>query len=125
MAMWCVERGAALQLEGEVGFGRPCVGVIIGGSYPSYKWYDSNYQRLDDNGQVWVPADAYHKHPCVAVLGRGDQAEKQLYEWLRWFDANGFELIETHKKAEELLYLDAVDLMLGKGHECRMVRKKD
>ena len=28
----------------------------------------------------------------MAVLGRGEEAESQLYDWLQWFDTNGFKL---------------------------------
>ena len=93
MAVWAARNGLQLVLEGECGFGRECVGVLADGKYPDYEWYDAEYtERVDQNGEVWAPKDAYHKHPCVAVLGRGEPAEVQLYEWLLWFDANGFVL---------------------------------
>ena len=91
MAMWCAKNKVALNLEGECGFGRECVGILTDGSYPDYEWYDpKTHERVDKNGEVWIPPDAYHKHSCVAVLGRGEDAESQLYDWLKWFDANGF-----------------------------------
>ena len=91
MEEWCKKNGLSLQLDGTCGFGRECVGVVVYDTYPSYQWYDEyTHERVDDNGDVWIPDDAYHKHPCVAVLGSGEQAEAQLYEWLRWFDENNF-----------------------------------
>lgn len=95
MAMWAMRHKVALTLEGECGFGRECVGILTGDQYPAYHWYDrESYDQLDDNGEVWIPEDAYHKHECVAVLGRGEKAEAQLYEWLKWFDEHGF-TVET------------------------------
>jgi hypothetical protein len=90
MEEWAARNGCTLDLEGECGLGRECVGVVSGGLYPDYEWYDGDYDRIDPNGYVHVPHDAYHKHPCVAVLGRGEHAEAQLYDWLRWFESNGF-----------------------------------
>ena len=92
MIQWAHRNQCVLTLEGECGFGRECVGVVAGGSFPSYEWYDEDYNREDNNGEVWCPPGAYHKHPCVAVLGRGSYAEGQLYDWLNWFDTNGFKL---------------------------------
>ena len=95
MHRWCAKNGASLKLEGECGFGRECVGIVAQGHevYPDYTWdNEKTYERLDNNGEVWTPENAYHKHPCVAVLGRGEAAEAQLYEWLRWFDDQGFVL---------------------------------
>ena len=91
MILWAHNHGVRLELEGEVGILRKCVGIIadvVG--YPDYRWYDKDYNQIDNNGDVWIPDDAYHKHPCVAVLGRGEQAERQLYDWLQWFDENNF-----------------------------------
>jgi len=92
MATWVATHGLKLELYGECGFGRECVGVTVGDNYPDYMWNDDDFNRIDGNGDVWVPDDAYHKHPCVAVLGRGEQAESQLYNWLKWFDDHGFNL---------------------------------
>lgn len=117
MAVWCAKNGLKLELEGECGFGRECVGVSTGDCYPDYQWYDESYKRIDTNGDVWTPPNAYHKHPCVAVLGRGEGAEKQLYEWLRWFDANGFKL-ETGSKQTS----DVIKILLGQHRYARMVK---
>lgn len=109
-----------LDLEGECGFGRECVGVTCNGLYPDYEWYDyDTYERLDSNGDVWIPDDAYHKHDCVAVLGRGEAAEEQLYEWLKWFDDNNFKL-ESGKIDG---YFDPIEKILGKDKFSRMVRR--
>lgn len=121
MAVWCEKNGVALNLEGECGFGRECVGILSGDCYPDYEWYDADYDRADQNGDVWTPPDAYHKHPCVAVLGRGEGAEAQLYEWLRWFDDNKFTVV-TQQAEIPAGGWDVVSLMLGKQTHRRMVR---
>lgn len=126
MATWAAKNGLQLVLEGECGFGRECVGVSVGGNYPDYEWYDDEtYNREDNNGKVWTPEDAYHKHPCVAVLGRGENAEGQLYEWLKWFDENGF-VLETGSQPikPEHMGIAALMVALGKHRYARMVRKQ-
>lgn len=122
MALWCTRHGVALQLVGECGFGRECVGITTQGSFPDYEWYDEapggNFERIDENGEVWTPEDAYHKSPCVAVLGRGEGAEGQLYDWLVWFDKNGF-VVETVMRPVKHM----VQALLGQHLHSRMVRK--
>lgn len=121
MALWCAKHGVALQLQGECGFGRECVGISTGDKYPDYKWHDEEYERADTNGDVWTPADAYHKHPCVAVLGRGVDAEAQLYEWIKWFDDNGFTVEQGTQKVDPAL--GAIAYIMGNHKYARMVRK--
>jgi len=126
MAVWAAKNGLQLQLEGECGFGRECVGVTAEGVYPDYEWYDDvdhGYARLDKNGDVWKPNDAYHKHPCVAVLGRGEASEAQLYDWLRWFDAHGFKVERGDQRMDPVL--GVVGLLMGKHRYVRMVRRAE
>jgi len=120
MALWAANNGLQLMLIGECGFGRECVGVCVDGNYPDYEWHDDDYYRVDNNGDVWTPPNAYHKHPCVAVLGRGESAEAELFEWLQWFDANGFKL-ETGS-VEMNPRLGVIGVLLGKHRYARMVR---
>lgn len=119
MLSFCERNNCLLSLHGEVGFGRIAVGIIQGNGYPSYRWYDDDYNRIDDNGDVWAPVDAYHKHSCVAVLGHGEAAESQLYHWLRWFDDNNFK-VETVDRPER----DAISMILHGVTEARMVRQQ-
>lgn len=124
MAIWAAKNGAALNLEGECGFGRECVGIIVGGSYPDYHWYDyDTYDQLDKNGEVWIPEDAYHKAEVVAVLGRGEEAEAQLFEWLKWFDNEGFKVEKGRTGSKRPL--DVIQLMLGRDRFQRMVKPED
>lgn len=122
MIQWAHKNKLRLELEGECGFGRECVGVLADTvGYPDYKWSDNEtWERLDKNGDVWVPEDAYHKHPCVAVLGRGTAAESQLYEWLKWFDDNKFS-VETGMSEKKNLHL--IEIVMGKHKYARMVKQ--
>lgn len=126
MAVWAVKHHVRLDLEGECGIGRECVGIIADPSgYPEYEWDDEQYNRIDNNGDVWSPADAYHKHPCVAVLGRGEQAESQLYDWLKWFDENGFVVEKGDNRPEEWMPLGQIGILMGKHRYARMVKKQE
>ena len=75
------------EQEGEVGFGRECVGLKLNNNYIDYcpfnqeTWEEIaefNDERLYDI----APNDAYHKHNCIAVLGRSDDAIRQLSDWV-------------------------------------------
>jgi len=120
MSVWAAKHGVKLELEGECGFGRECVGITTEGHFPDYEWDDEDYERIDENGEVWTPEDAYHKHPCVAVLGRGEDAEAQLYDWLKWFDGNNF-TVETGDQTMDPA-LGAIGFMMGKHRYARMVK---
>ena len=122
MAIYCAKNNLALTVEGECGFGRECVGVLSGDTYPDYEWSDARYNRIDDNGEVWTPKDAYHKHPCVAVLGRGEEAEDQLYQWLKWFDDNGFKHEVVDVVRDEAF--STIEIIMGKNEHHRMIKPK-
>lgn len=73
--------------EGECGFGRECVGLTNGDSYVDYNPIDRvNYNYIEgfynERFNEIAPLDAYHKHDCLAVLGRGDDAIRQLSDWV-------------------------------------------
>lgn len=121
MAVWCAKNGFQLELKGECGFGRECVGIVAEDKYPDYHWYDTNpWKQLDNNGDVFVPENAYHKHECVAVLGRGEEAEDQLYQWLKWFDENNFKL-EVGDVPEKRH--DPISVLLGQHRYARLVKQ--
>ena len=120
MAKWCAAQGLRLELNGKCGFGRECVGVQGStGNYPDYEWYDSEWNQIDGNGEVFTPPDAYHKHPCVAVLGLGEDAENQLYDWVVWFEENNFAYVES---AMDTTGMHRFEVMLNGGKTYRMVR---
>jgi hypothetical protein len=125
MALWAAKNDVKLDLKGEVGFGRECVGISRHEIYPDYNWYDKKtWNRIDKNGEVWTPENAYHKHPCVAVLGRGKVAEEQLYDWLKWFDDNGF-IIESGDVPRKDWQIDdpVLVMVMGQDRYARMVKK--
>jgi hypothetical protein len=120
MFHWAHEQKVVLELKGECGFGREGVGItsdVVG--YPDYHWYNEEYQQIDDNHDVWTPEDAYHKHPCVAVLGRGVGAEEQLYKWLKWFDDNGYSVVTGDIPG----VTEPITIMLGQHRYARMMKK--
>ena len=120
MVLWAHKNKVLLELEGECGFGRECVGILAEGHYPDYQWYDSDWNRADNNGDVWIPDNAYHKHECVAVLGRGEVAEAQLYDWLKWFDDNNFKVEITPREIQK--GIDPLFLMIQGMYNVRMVK---
>lgn len=108
LAQYAMENGLAVQLKGEVGFGHECVGLLDGQSYVDVDYgmngvpeYDEFFEKTKHLKFPEFPKayeiicdprlkpspglipDAYHKHNCLAILGRGRVAETQLYEWVR------------------------------------------
>ena len=100
---WAARYKCSLQLNGQVGFGRDCVGILK----------DSNYIDTQDIKNAtaynfdapphswWEPEDSYHKHDCLAVLGHGDEALAQLYEWVRWLDGQGYGIEDTYRQPKD------------------------
>lgn len=86
LAGWCAANDLDLELDGEVGFGRECVGILDGdGEYVDYDLYDE-YKPVEyvaELGPAEDAPDAYHKHDCLVVLGTGEAATEQLYAWVR------------------------------------------
>lgn len=124
MATYASKLGVALSLDSECGIGRPCMGISAGGCFPDYDWYDNDNYESQITWEVWTPDDAYHKHPCVAVLRHGDSAESvercldQLYAWLRWFEANDFVVRTLPNPDAHKLHM--LEFMMGK-HEMRRI----
>ena len=103
---WAMSNGCVIT-HGTVGFGRECVGVhSTSNHWVDYEIYD------EDNAFVggyrgWKPEDAYHKHPCVAVLVHGDldRACTQLALWIRHFAEGGYVVREMARAYENPLSL--------------------
>ena len=73
--------------DGEVGFGRKCVGLTNGSNYVDYNPtqypnYDYVEEFYDEKLYDIVPENAYHKHNCLAVLGNEESSIIQLSEWI-------------------------------------------
>ena len=102
IAEWASTQGCTFH-EGEVGFGRPCVGVLHleADAYPDWRTYDADYNATTCEGAApdkHVP-NAYHKHPCLAVLidGGADRAEaiRQLHHWVMKLKEAGVRVVTT------------------------------
>ncbi|MCK5607461.1 hypothetical protein KAR91_36595 [Candidatus Pacearchaeota archaeon] len=92
------EHKLILEDKGEVGFGRPCVGIIGSEGYIEFNpmRYKEGDMRLNpdlvyafpDDKSFFPPPveDAYHKHECLCVLVHDDDYDKaliQLDEWIQ------------------------------------------
>lgn len=95
--------------NGEVGFGRPCVGFISkGGDYVDYNPY-----RYNPTEEVWphddrlrAPPDveAYNKHQCFAVLiydAEHDQAIRELHYWIEKLNSIGETIVVPYETGAE------------------------
>ena len=89
--------------KGECGLGRECVGFLHGDSYIDHNPHDGT--TLDDIKvleceDAWAPEDvnSYHKHSCLAVLGRGDEAVIGLAKWVKKMEAAGIVKIVDYDK---------------------------
>lgn len=98
--------------EGECGFGRECVGLTNGSNWVDYnpisealgydyipEFYD---ERLEPPEGV---TDAYHKHKCMAVLGRGERAIHQLALWCQRYDELGVERVDRENESDSVFQL--------------------
>lgn len=82
LTKWAADNGAVLALKGEVGFGRPCVGIMVGNHYPDYDYgVPATCPPLEVN-------NAYHKHDCLCILGQGEDAINELYLWVKSLNDN-------------------------------------
>lgn len=119
LSVWATKNNCQLSLEGEIGFGRPCVGILSQGSYVYYDYDDPNYPDLFPIGGV---ENAYHKSECLAVLGSGDKALLELFRWVQHLDANGFEVRVEEQPAE---YRDNIVALMLHGTHRGVLRKKN
>ena len=120
---WADRNKARFEPEGQIGFGRECVGILArNDSYPAWE-----YDGIDGVTPDWVTADAappnevrdaYHKGPYLAVLGRGDDAVHQLYLWVRQLDERGI----TIRMDTRPVSGDIVDLILHGTQSAELTR---
>ncbi len=105
---WAAKNDCKLEIQGTVGFGRPCVGILydkgnaFGGYYLSYQYYgmegdQEQLRRVYEIVAKAKPTDAYHKSDVLAVLGEGFAALDQLYEWIVAIDAAGVTTEECYE----------------------------
>lgn len=96
MVRWAGNRGAQVVLRGEIGFGRPCVGITFEGGYLDFAWTWSEHTESVVAFEEAMPEDAYHKHPCLAVLVHNedyDEALAQLYKWYEFLVDNNWRIV--------------------------------
>lgn len=114
LAAWAERYGARFQPTGECGFGRPCVGILKsdtvgllkGDTYPAYTAFEQMAEApwlrtIHECPEAAPPdgvKDAYHKHDCLAVLGRGPDAVHQLWLWVRHLEAQGIGITEIPRR---------------------------
>ena len=89
---WAYREKCVFEEEGEVGFGRECVGMVRDSSYVDLGPHEKQ-ELLVGRPPYWVTVpieeskppegvtDAYQKHDCLCVIGGGDGAVHQLYLW--------------------------------------------
>ncbi len=93
--LWAAEQECILTLDGEVGFGRPCVGIMHNQGYidtpgSGYNEFpDPSRREWDDRLMPPEGVNAYHKHDCLAVLGTDEQAVDGLLAWVAKIRSHG------------------------------------
>ena len=106
-----------LQDEGEVGFGRLCVGFTKRECYVDYVRRDQSHGAIWNDERLRPPegvVDAYHKHECMAVLSRSEdrsEALRQLIIWVKHYNELG--VVVTEYSNENL---DVLSIMMKGTH---------
>ena len=116
---WAGDNKCYLELEGEVGFGRECVGIIHGSEYPMYTGgylVEGDRWRTEEAYPPSSVTDAYHKADCLCVLGRGADAIRQLYDWVKNLEANGVVVTVVPRSSDSV-----ADLLFHGTSEARLV----
>ncbi len=93
--------------EGDCGFGRECVGLRDGSGWIDFNpWNRETFKPIekysDDRFHAIAPKDAYHKHDCIAVLGRGEDVIRQLSDWVDGLRKLNVKLIQIENKFDNM-----------------------
>lgn len=88
--------------KGECGFGRECVGFTTGNQWVDFNPHSSgDYEPIKglQNDKFYAPdgVNAYHKHNCLAVLGREDESIIGLAQWVKHLESLGEIEIVTYE----------------------------
>lgn len=110
---WAARYQCSLQLNGEVGFGRDCTGILKDSHYIDTADIKGETAYTAD-GDWWEPEDSYHKHDCLAVLGHGDGPLEQLYRWVKWLDEHGYGVENTYRQPSSNIDLAVHGISLPK-----------
>ena len=100
---FCATHGLRLDLEGECGFGRECVGILD--SIAFVDWEGDAGPHHDE------APNAYHKHDCLAVLGRSERSIEQLRLWVERIVAAGG-VVERNIPRHPREYNNAISLQM-------------
>lgn len=111
---WAARNHGTLQLNGTVGFGRDCVGILGSSDHYIDTAEVKNTYAYQPGGEWWEPEDSYHKHDCLAVLGHGDGPLRQLYDWVKWLDEHGFGAEDNYRQPKDSIDLAFHGLSLTK-----------
>lgn len=102
--------GFSLITRGEVGFGRPCVGISIHEGYVDFNPIDGDtFERIEElyHEELFPKIeDAYHKHDCFAVLVHDDDYEeglRQLREWVEDIRQHGKPVVVEYEGSRHSL----------------------
>ncbi len=95
--------------NGEIGFGRGCVGFLSGDKYIAYNPHRSTIDSFEQIKELYsekhykvIPNHAYHKDDYFAVLTAEIgklKALKELLEWAEGLEKLGIEIVEYETKA--------------------------
>ncbi len=116
---WASRNKVIYEDEGECGFGRECVGITAGENwidlgptttkhFESASGYSDDYEDQEIDEDAYAPegvTDAYHKHDCLAILGRGPEAIHQLYLWVKNLADHGFSIGRTPRNPKNQIDL--------------------
>ena len=114
---WAYREKCVFEEEGEVGFGRECVGMVRDSSYVDLGPHEKQ-ELLVGRPPYWVTVpieeskppegvtDAYQKHDCLCVIGGGDGAVHQLYLWCWALERRGVHVSKAERQGR-----DPVDLL--------------
>lgn len=101
LAAWASDRKLILEDRGEVGFGRPCVGITDGRAYIDLGPEETidmphgapiSFATRLDEAKAPDHVNYYHKTECLAVLVEGDDYDaglSQLFDWVQSIDEAG------------------------------------
>jgi hypothetical protein len=113
---WAARYRCSLQLNGQVGFGRDCVGILKDSHYIDTQDAKNAtaYNHNSEPGSWWEPEDSYHKHDSLAVLGHGQDSLDQLYRWVKWLDENQWGVEEIYRQPSSDIDLALHGISLAK-----------
>ena len=106
--LFAAKHGLLFNPEGECGILRECVGLSKDNHWISYN--PTSYDTWDYIDEFYcaqlehiTPPDAYHKFECLAVLGRGEDAISQLYDWVVAIEELGEVSIGSYKTTDDAM----------------------